>query len=93
MMKNFDLIQNETDFSVNYEDKNIKKMAKIYSELAYNFETLLETLNDNNYIDINEFKEYLNTKYSYSNFDSFLQIIEEYQKYWASNLPYKNIEF
>lgn len=92
-MEKFDLLQNETDFSVNYEDKNIEKMAKIYSELAYNFETLLEILNDNNYIDVNEFKEYLNSKYGCCNFDSFLQIIEEYHKYWANGLPYENIEF
>ena len=86
-MNNFDLMKNQEDFRnalENNELHNKQNIIKAYNELYDQFERLLMHLHDKEYVNLTEFKEYLGTKYSNCNFDSFFKIIEEYNKYYAT---------
>ena len=75
--------------------ENIEELEKIYLMISEKFQNTLCNLWDENkdYIDVNEFKDYISVHYGYSNFDSFWNIIEEFEKFYQREKDWENIEF
>ena len=92
-MNKFNLIKNSNEFDEAYFEKDIEKMNKLYYKMSSRFEYLLEDLNEKNLIDIDELKNFISTRYSYTNMDSFYDLIEEYKKFYKNELPFEKIDY
>jgi hypothetical protein len=75
--------------------EKIEELEKIYLMISEKFQNTLLDLWDENkdYIDVNEFKDFISMRYSYSNFDNFFDTIEEFKNFYQKEKDWENIEF
>lgn len=89
----------DDDFLEKLDKKDIKEkieeLEKIYLMISEKFQNTLLDLWDENkdYIDVNEFKDFISMRYSYSNFDNFFDTIEEFKNFYQKEKDWENIEF
>lgn len=69
-------------------DETIKKAPYILNDKINNLSAEIAEDLQENYINIDDFADFLRKKYSYSNFDSFFNIIDEYKKFYDDEAIY-----
>lgn len=104
-MKEFSLIRNDNQFYnvkddlANHLDEKanekLQELEDLYNDVSTQFQDLLTVLvhEDNDYINLSEFKNFISTKYSYSNFESIWNLFEEFKNYHQKEQPWENVNF
>lgn len=105
-MQEFSLLINDNEFydtkdslDERTEDSTILELSQdledLYNNVSEKYQDLLTVLvhEDNDYINLNEFKDFISTHYGYSNFESMWNLFEEFKKFHQNEKPWENVSF